>query len=112
MRARSRRPPQKKQAARLAKCPRVSAEQGLELGLDLGLEALGLLLAAQRFLALAAERGLDLIRIDAVRVRDQVLGGADVLLDPRGGQRAEAQAAALVDLRLDQVLRPRIVRLP
>ena len=60
---------------------RTSAEQRLELGLDLGVEAVLLLLAPDRVLALAAEVGLDLLHVDAVGGRDVLLQRPDVSVE-------------------------------
>src|SRR4051812_39248567 len=87
------------------------AEQALELQRDLGLEPLYLLLPAERLLALAAELGLDLVDVDPVRGLDQLLHRTHVILELRGRERPELQAAPLVDERLDERRRPGHVRL-
>ena len=55
------------------------------------------LLAPDRVLALAAEIGLDLLRVDPVRGRDVLLEGANVVLELGGGERAELEPTPLVE---------------
>ena len=86
-------------------------EEGLQLRLDLGLEARFLLLAAERLFALPVELGLDLVGVDPVRGGDLVLERADVFLELGGRKRPELETATLVDQRLDEMARPGQVRL-
>src|SRR5262249_22076293 len=76
---------------------RRSAEQQPELGLDLGLEPIVLALAAEGLLALAAELRLDLLDVDPVCGRGQLLQGPNVLFQCGGGEGTDGESATLVE---------------